>query len=462
MAGDDPFGFNERDAREKKVREEIKSVAVKVASRLNVFDASRAVFDSVRAGGKLGFSYVEKGIVAASGAGSEQDATVLRGIDLYSSPGKKGDCNEFAYLYSMMLRDAAPPGLAGVFLLEATGAVKISDDGRVPPFIDSHVAVAVFVRGSVPDAFAGDVYVRFEKSSPHHDAAFRSETLARLGLKDSGDLHVVLIDPSTTSRARNFGVQYDRVVVWSDVDSKANFLSERGSYELKKGLKEKARASFKASISVRDNSDARDGLAQIFFSEGNFSAAAREFEAALALNPRDFLAASNLAVLESDKGNFSKAIQLREQTIRFNDNPLTRFQLGFAYFKNNRVDDAEQSLRIAASGFKNSKLPKWEARARAGLGDVHAARGDLAAAISEYEKAATLSSSPNYNATLGLMLIARGGRSDLSKATGLFKQAIGESPAMRETVVQRLHAMNTPLASEAIGQLQEKRVPLPH
>lgn len=471
MARDDPLAYDEKNPQEAKAREEIRKLAEREAKGKNAYETVFALFEQVRAGGKLGLSYFEKGVISGAASAREQDFAVLRGIELYRNPKKRGDCNELSYLLIMMLRDANPAGFVGAYACEAVGGVKIPQHASQPPYQERHNAVAVVMRGKVPEEFKRYLYVKFEKTNPagktneHFDKEFRAQTLRKLGVKDNEDTHMLLIDPSMTMRGNNFGAQYDRITVWSDNETRANFAVEKASYALAKGEKEKARTLLQESIRIKDTAEAHGELAAIFLSEKKEDAAATEYEKALKINPQNFQAASNLSTIREKQGKRQEAIKLREQIVRYSDNPLTRLDLAEAYTREGRLEDAEQSAAIAITGFERARKTQWEGIARAALGDVHAIRGNLDAAITEYEKAVKLYPLPGYSATLGLMMIARGKRTDAKQAAELLKQAIAQEKQLGTQITQRLQQINTPLAREALQQIQgkeEKRTPIAH
>jgi tetratricopeptide (TPR) repeat protein len=80
----------------------------------------------------------------------------------------------------------------------------------------------------------------------------------------------------------------------------------------------------------------------------NLSAAAKELEAAVTLDPTNHEAAFNLGQVYADEKKWDKAIDAFSQAAKhLNDDAMYRYKLGYAYFEAGKVDPAQKELEAA-------------------------------------------------------------------------------------------------------------------
>lgn len=140
--------------------------------------------------------------------------------------------------------------------------------------------------------------------------------------------------------------------------------------------------SFLAALALAGVQDSALGRGQRAFEAGDIEAAERAFREHLARNPKSAEALSNLAVIESRRDNFAKAIELYKSALAANPKLVQiRFNLGVAYFRSGNFVEAASTFRAFLKAY-----PK-EQRARELLGLSLVETGDFRGAIEELEAA---------------------------------------------------------------------------
>jgi tetratricopeptide (TPR) repeat protein len=117
----------------------------------------------------------------------------------------------------------------------------------------------------------------------------------------------------------------------------------------------------------------------------DFDAAEREFRKVLELNPKNTSALNYLGYMLADRNvRLQEAVGLIRQAVDLDpENGAYLDSLGWAYYRMNDLDKAEQYLQRAIERF--SKDPTVHDH----LGDVYAKKGNLKDAIAQWQKSLT-------------------------------------------------------------------------
>jgi Tfp pilus assembly protein PilF len=137
-----------------------------------------------------------------------------------------------------------------------------------------------------------------------------------------------------------------------------------------------------------ENIEARCDLGLCYWLAGNADRAVEELEKVLEANPNYLPACNNLGFILADtKRDLKRAVALLEKAVDGEPaNPVYMDSLGWAYFKQGRLDDAERTIRRALL-FPSDFPEKTLATAHYHLAMVYEARGMKAEAIKEMQKA---------------------------------------------------------------------------
>jgi tetratricopeptide (TPR) repeat protein len=192
------------------------------------------------------------------------EARTFRAIEAFAR--KRGDCDELAYLFLMMGRIGMVKNSDIMDLL--VGDVHVAYNNKPV----SHTCAAIFIKGEKPEG----TYVRFEE-----DKTFRKKTLAKTGLKDSPDLHLILVD---LVNPKGFGVQHKEVDILTDKESTAFFHSQSGLTYVSatKRNPNKAIKECKIALDIMpDNADAHLGLGLAYEAVGDIPIAVKHYKKAI-------------------------------------------------------------------------------------------------------------------------------------------------------------------------------------
>ncbi|MCR4403330.1 MAG: tetratricopeptide repeat protein [Firmicutes bacterium] len=185
----------------------------------------------------------------------------------------------------------------------------------------------------------------------------------------------------------NTGVKDDLFVVKEAEEMRAK-IKEAKSAQSRKKYDQAIRAYLRAIELDPENIEARCELGLCYWYSGDAVKAVKELEAVLELNPDYLPACNNLGFILADtKLDLKRAISLLEKAVdREPANPVYMDSLGWAYFKQGRVDDAERTIRRALL-FSGNFPERTLATAHYHLAMVCEAKGMKAEAIEEILKA---------------------------------------------------------------------------
>lgn len=260
------------------------------------------------------------------------EGIAFRGIETFAK--RRGDCDELSYLFTMMARHA---GLAAY-----VAEVLVDDKGNAMQGEKGHTCAAVFVKSPKPPPGA---YEKFEK-----DVGFRRKTLENLGIADSGDLHMILIDLAN----QRFGVQYQRVTVQSDNRTNAMYHAESGDIYREHGKFDDAIRECKKAIEIDPNyAPAYDHFGSILVEQNLLGDAIRKYEKAIEIDPNYATAHYNLGVVYWRIGTRTQtqawlkdAIREYKKAIEIAPNfAQAHYNLGNIYLEQNLLREALSELR---------------------------------------------------------------------------------------------------------------------
>ncbi|MGE5587063.1 MAG: tetratricopeptide repeat protein [Clostridia bacterium] len=185
----------------------------------------------------------------------------------------------------------------------------------------------------------------------------------------------------------NTGVKDDLFVVKEAEEMRAK-LKEAQSAQSRKKYDQAIRAYERVLELDPENIEARCDLGLCYWLAGDAGRAVQELEAVLEVNPNYLPACNNLGfILAETKMDIKRAVALLEKAVGGEPaNPVYMDSLGWAYFKQGRLDDAERTIRRALL-FSVDFPEKTLAIAHYHLAMVYEAKGMKAEAIDEMQKA---------------------------------------------------------------------------
>lgn len=115
---------------------------------------------------------------------------------------------------------------------------------------------------------------------------------------------------------------------------------------------EEAIAEYKAALAINDKiPELHLNLGLCYRAVGDYANALQSFLDANALNPSDAIPDLEMSRTYAQVGDYGKAVQAAEQALKDDpDNPHRYGNLGLMLYKNNRYDEAIQSLTLAVRG----------------------------------------------------------------------------------------------------------------
>ena len=148
--------------------------------------------------------------------------------------------------------------------------------------------------------------------------------------------------------------------------------------------------AIQATAKAESLSDSEDEKSYIFFLYGSiwerqkeFGKAEEQFRKALELNPQSAMTLNYLGYMFADQGvRLEEAVELIQRALEMEPNSGAYLDsLGWAYYKQDRIDLAEQYLRKAVG-----RIPT-DPTIRAHLGDVYFKSGQTSQAVEEWKRA---------------------------------------------------------------------------
>ncbi len=174
----------------------------------------------------------------------------------------------------------------------------------------------------------------------------------------------------------------------------------------------KAKAAAEKALQIDDQlAEAHSSLAEIFCFDLELLRAVPEFERAIELNPnyptaRQWFGSSALTAL----GRFDQAIAQVKRAIALDPLSLViNSDLGNSYYRARRYDEAIKQLRKTIDLDPDFYYAHWN------LGSALKAKGDVAGAIEQYEKARALNGDPSMLGLLGNAYGAAGRKDEAIK-----------------------------------------------
>ncbi|MGE5593440.1 MAG: tetratricopeptide repeat protein [Betaproteobacteria bacterium] len=185
----------------------------------------------------------------------------------------------------------------------------------------------------------------------------------------------------------NTGVKDDMFVVKEAEEMRAKLKEAQSAFDRRK-YEQAIRAYERVLELDPENTEARCDLGLSYWLSGNADKAIQELEKVLAANPNYLPACNNLGFILADtKRDLKRAVALLEKAVDGEPaNPVYMDSLGWAYFKQERLDDAERTIRRALL-FPSDFPGKALATAHYHLAMVYEAKGMKAEAIEEMGKA---------------------------------------------------------------------------
>lgn len=171
----------------------------------NGFGLAERLFESVTDGGELQITYSYSSIVP-------REHGTKTALDVWKS--RSGDCDEMTWLYNRLATFAKGEGGRGIVKV-GYADVDIDKNGEEV----GHWCAAVFIRGKPDEAQEGYCYKDFEKNKE-----YRRSVLKTMGIKDSNDLHMVLVDLTYNT----FGIQHKKVDVLNENEARASYYLNAG------------------------------------------------------------------------------------------------------------------------------------------------------------------------------------------------------------------------------------------
>jgi tetratricopeptide (TPR) repeat protein len=176
------------------------------------------------------------------------------------------------------------------------------------------------------------------------------------------------------------GQEYEKAL-WAEPAS-AYLHRAMANVSLRMGMVEQAAEEIeKAGVLSPFDHDAQILAGEIYFTKGDFSAARRHLEKALAINPQSDEALLNLAYLCSLKEPRTAVEYYRRYLLAHPDSPHIDERLALLYQQIGENDKAEEAWRRVLNGNRDS------IKADLSLGQIHEVQGDTQTALGYYEKA---------------------------------------------------------------------------
>jgi protein O-mannosyl-transferase len=140
------------------------------------------------------------------------------------------------------------------------------------------------------------------------------------------------------------------------------------------------------------NYTAEDNLATALLAEGKIEAAMPHLQRARFLRPDDALATLNIATYDQMRGNYRAAVEGYARVMQFTQEPsyleTARVNSGYAHYSLKEYDNAKRDFEAGV------KQQPWNSPAYRGLGLVAQREGDIARAVTNYERSVELQPSP--------------------------------------------------------------------
>jgi Tfp pilus assembly protein PilF len=150
---------------------------------------------------------------------------------------------------------------------------------------------------------------------------------------------------------------------------------------------------------TQGNYTAEDNLATALIAQGRIEEAMPHFQRARSLRPDDALATLNIATYEQMRGNYKAALEDYAKVMQFTKEPSflenARVNSGYAHYSLKQYDDAKRDFEAGV------RQQPWNSPAYRGLGLVAQRAGDIAGAVTNYERSVELQPSP-----VGYLLLA--------------------------------------------------------
>jgi tetratricopeptide (TPR) repeat protein len=161
------------------------------------------------------------------------------------------------------------------------------------------------------------------------------------------------------------------------------------------------------------NYTAEDNLATALIAQGRIEEAMPHLQRARSLRPDDALATLNIATYEQMRGNYQTALEDYARVMQFTKEPSflenARVNSGYAHYSLKQYDNAKRDFEAGV------KQQPWNSPAYRGLGLVAQRAGDIARAVTNYERSVELQPSP-----VGYLLLAQAlelsGQADAARA----------------------------------------------
>jgi len=148
------------------------------------------------------------------------------------------------------------------------------------------------------------------------------------------------------------------------------------------------------------NYTAEDNLATALIAQGRIEDAMPHLQRARFLRPDDVLATLNIATYEQMRGNYQAALEGYARVMQITKDPsfleTARVNSGYAHYSLKQYDSAKQDFEVGI------KQQPWNSPAYRGLGLVAQRAGDIARAVTNYERSVELQPSP-----VGYLLLAQ-------------------------------------------------------
>jgi len=298
---------------------------------------------------------------------------------------------------------------------------------------NEHLAKAVRIK---PDSVAAlsnlaASYERLGKSAMAIEHFTQAEQLAPTNFDTNHNLGEAYIHAGSVAKAIPFLEKAQRINPASydnDYDlSLAYFLT---------GHIAEARASVQGFLKRKETAELRNLLGQIEEKDGQFVAAANQFEAAAHMDPSE----SNLFDWASElllHRTLDPAVQVFQQaTERYPDSPRLRVGLGMAYYARGNYDDAVKAfLRGADLNPADERCYRFLARA------YDSSPSQAAEVIERFRRFAELKPNNGQALFYYAMSLWKGKRAqdpdlDLKQVESLLKHAIAADPALAEAHLQ--------------------------
>ncbi len=151
---------------------------------------------------------------------------------------------------------------------------------------------------------------------------------------------------------------------------------------------------------TQGNYTADDNLATALIAQGRIEEAMPHLQRARLLRPDDALATLNIATYDQMRGNYQAALEGYARVMQFTKEPsfleTARVNSGYAHYSLKQYENARQDFEAGV------KQQPWNSPAYRGLGLVAQRAGDIAGAVTNYERSVELQPSP-----VGYLLLAQ-------------------------------------------------------